>query len=379
MEDITIDVKDWRLNCRAAAIIIHNNKVLLHHNVKDTHYALLGGRVKFGENSADTVKREIKEELGKDIDITGYISTIENFFEANNKKYHEIMFIYKAEFINEDDKKIETTLQNVEENEEKQIQYEWISLEDFENKNVLPKVIKQILKDNIFPVHKINDELDDLIFNKIYNDPSIREIYKQVEINEKQNNTRAHHNFNHVDNVIKLTEQILKSLKCEEKIIEEAKIAACLHDTGAVEGKENHAYRSYEFAKKYFEEQNIELENKSLVLDAIKNHSAGFDTDNKIQLALILADKLDIKYTRVTPAGLDFEGMRQMQYINDINLNIDNNTLIVRFVCDEKINKKELEDYYFLKKVGNAIKAFSEKFNLKFEVYFNEKFWNEIF
>ena len=378
MEDITIDVKDWRLNCRAAAIIIHNNKVLLHRNVKDTYYALLGGRVKFGENSADTVKREIKEELGKDIEITGYISTIENFFEANNKKYHEIMFIHKAEFIDDDDKKIETTLKNIEGNEDKQIQYEWISLDELDEKNIRPYAIKQVLKNNIFPVHKINIDLSDVVFNKIYNDPSIREIYKQVGINEKQNNTRAHHDFNHIDNVIKLTEQILKSLKSEGKVIEEAKIAACLHDTGALEGKENHAFRSYEFAKKYFEEQNIELENKSLVLDAIKNHSVGFDTDNKIQLALILADKLDIKHTRVTPAGLEVEGMRQMQYIKDINLSIDNGAVIVKFVCDEKIDKKELEEYYFLKKVGNAIKAFAGKFDLNYEVYFNEKFWNEI-
>lgn len=162
MEDITIDVKDWRLNCRAAAIIIHNNKVLLHRNVKDTYYALLGGRVKFGENSADTVKREIKEELGKDIEITGYISTIENFFEANNKKYHEIMFIHKAEFINDDDKKIETTLKNIEGNEDKQIQYEWISLDELDEKNIRPYTIKQVLKNNIFPVHKINIDLSDV-------------------------------------------------------------------------------------------------------------------------------------------------------------------------------------------------------------------------
>ncbi|MBO5349504.1 MAG: NUDIX hydrolase [Clostridia bacterium] len=160
MEDITVDVKDWRLNCRAAAIIIHNNKVLLHRNTKDTYYALLGGRVKFGENSADAVKREIKEELGKDIEITGYISTIENFFELKNKKYHEIMFIHKAEFINDDDKKIETTLKNIEGNKEKQIQYEWISLEDLDDKIIMPQVIKQVLKDNIFPVHKINNDFN---------------------------------------------------------------------------------------------------------------------------------------------------------------------------------------------------------------------------
>ena len=48
MKDITIDIDEWRLNCRAAGIVIHNNKVLVHHNTKDTYYALVGGRVKLG-------------------------------------------------------------------------------------------------------------------------------------------------------------------------------------------------------------------------------------------------------------------------------------------------------------------------------------------
>ena len=116
MKDITIDIDQWRLNCRAAGIVIHNNKVLVHHNTKDTYYALVGGRVKLGEPSSDTVVREFKEELGKDIEIIGYISTIENFFELNGKKYHEIIFIYQVEFVDDDDKTIETTIKNIEGN-----------------------------------------------------------------------------------------------------------------------------------------------------------------------------------------------------------------------------------------------------------------------
>ena len=66
--------------------MIHNGKILVHRNINSGHYALIGGRVEIGENSADTIKREIKEELGKNIKITGYISTIENFFEMKGSK-----------------------------------------------------------------------------------------------------------------------------------------------------------------------------------------------------------------------------------------------------------------------------------------------------
>ena len=155
--DITIDVKDYKLNVRSAGVIIHNGKILLHRNVNSGHYALIGGRVEIGESSTDTIKREIKEELGKDIKITGYISTIENFFEINGSKYHEIMFVHKIEFTNEENQKIEYTMQNIEGKE--YLQYEWIDLDIIDEYQLLPKAMKDVLKENRFPVHKINNEL----------------------------------------------------------------------------------------------------------------------------------------------------------------------------------------------------------------------------
>lgn len=155
--DITIDVDDYKLNVRAAGVMIHNGKILVHKNVNSDHYALIGGRVEIGENSADTVKREIKEELGKDIEITGYISTIENFFEMKGSKYHEILFVHKIEFINEEDKKIEYTIKNIEGKD--YLQYEWIELDRIDEYPLLPRAVKDVLTENKFPIHKINNDL----------------------------------------------------------------------------------------------------------------------------------------------------------------------------------------------------------------------------
>lgn len=152
--DITINVENYKLNVRAAGIIIHNNKVLTHRNVNENHYALIGGRVQIGEDSETTIKREIMEELGKEIEITGYISTIENFFELKGEKYHEIMFAYKAEFVNEEDKKVEGTIKNIEGKE--YLQYEWLDLGKIDEYPLLPEAIKEVLKNGEFPVHKIN-------------------------------------------------------------------------------------------------------------------------------------------------------------------------------------------------------------------------------
>ena len=155
--DITIDVGNYKLNVRAAGVIIHNGKVLAHKNMNSNHYALIGGRVEIGENSADTVKREIKEELGKEVEITGYVATIENFFEMKGSKYHEIMFIHKIEFVNKDDKKIEYTMKNIEGKD--YLQYEWLELSKIDQYPLLPEAIKDVLKQDKFPIHKINDDL----------------------------------------------------------------------------------------------------------------------------------------------------------------------------------------------------------------------------
>jgi len=155
--DLTINVGDYKLNVRAAAVIIHNNKVLVHRNINSDHYALVGGRIEIGENSVDTIKREIKEELGKDIEITGYISTIENFFEMKGSKYHEIMFVHKAEFVDEKDKTIEYTLKNIEGKD--YLEYQWLELDKIEKYPLWPKAIQEVLKENKFPVHKINNDI----------------------------------------------------------------------------------------------------------------------------------------------------------------------------------------------------------------------------
>ena len=212
-------------------------------------------------------------------------------------------------------------------------------------------------------------------YELVRNDKNIIELYNKISKYEDETKGWAHHNLNHVNNVALLTEKLLKELNYDEDFIEEAKIAAILHDVGCLEGKDNHASRSYDYAKKYIDDNNINLNNKDLVLEAIKIHSDGFDTNNVIALVLILSDKLDIKYTRVAKEGYHIEGMRQLQYIENILINLDNNILKINFICNPKINKQELEAFYFIPKVFKAIIAFSNKMNLTPEVLFNNKKW----
>lgn len=209
------------------------------------------------------------------------------------------------------------------------------------------------------------------IYNKLLNDKRIKKIYDDIEKIEDKNGGWAYHNYSHVSNVTLLSSNILLSLNCSEEEILKTKIACLFHDVGALEGKDNHAYRSYEFTKKYFLDNNIYFDGIDDVLEAIRIHSDGFDTNNIIALSLILADKLDIKKTRITKEGAKVIGNRQYSHIDDILINILDNCFIINFITDNNFNIKEFNDYYFTKKVFNAVKSFSNKMNLNYKILIN--------
>ena len=155
--DISLDLQDdYRLNVRAAAVITHNNKILAHKDLAEGHYALLGGRIAIGEDSRQTIKREIFEEMGKEIEITEYLATIENFFPWKGRTTHEFQIVYRAEFVDEKDKALQETIKNLEGNEN--IQYEWLDLNKIDEYPIKPEVIKEMLKENSYPVHKIQKD-----------------------------------------------------------------------------------------------------------------------------------------------------------------------------------------------------------------------------
>ena len=152
--DLKCDVGENVLNIRAAGVIIHNNKILVHRNINHEHYALIGGKIVINESSVDAVKREFWEEMEKEVDVQECIAVVENFFNMKGKRYHEIMFIHKVEFVDEQDKLIDYTLDNIEGKD--YLKYMWLDLDKIDEYKILPKVTKEILKEKNLPIHRIN-------------------------------------------------------------------------------------------------------------------------------------------------------------------------------------------------------------------------------
>ena len=66
------------------------------------------------------------------------------------------MFVYRVDFKNEEDKKIVDSIYNVEGEDE--IRYDWIDLDKIEEYPLKPKILKNMIVNNKFPIHDINDD-----------------------------------------------------------------------------------------------------------------------------------------------------------------------------------------------------------------------------
>ena len=87
-----------RIRTQALALIRRGDKILVergYDRVKDEWFCrLLGGTVEFGELAAETVRRELVEELGAEADVGPLVATIENIFTFEGAPGHEICLVY---------------------------------------------------------------------------------------------------------------------------------------------------------------------------------------------------------------------------------------------------------------------------------------------
>ena len=213
------------------------------------------------------------------------------------------------------------------------------------------------------------------MFEQIKNDPYITECYLTADDPSNPEGFWVYHGLNHINNVIEMVEKILIQLDYNEEYIENAKIGALLHDIGYGGIKKDHEIRSYQMAKDYFEKNNLKLKYETDVLEAIKSHRSSFDSDNIMAITLILADKLDIKNSRLTEEGKKIPGLKEYQYIEDINFYKKDNDLTVQFVIGDGADKEELENWYFTEKVFKAIHSFANYFNFNLKILWNNEEW----
>lgn len=108
------------------------------------------------------------------------------------------------------------------------------------------------------------------------------------------------HSFAHVVKVAEMAAAILLELGYSEREAELARIAGYLHDIGNVINRVDHAQSGAVMAFRILDNMGADAEDIATIVTAIGNHdeSTAFPV-NPIAAALIIADKTDVRYTRV--------------------------------------------------------------------------------
>ena len=108
------------------------------------------------------------------------------------------------------------------------------------------------------------------------------------------------HSFGHVTKVAASAKYILETLGYSEHEVELAQIAAFLHDIGNLVNRRDHAYTGGVMAFRILDKLGFSAADTALVVSAIGNHDeTGGLPVNAVAAALILADKSDVRRSRV--------------------------------------------------------------------------------
>lgn len=142
--DITLEAGNGLFSHRVGAIIIDSGCVLLAKNNDSNRYYSVGGRVMFGESTADAVLRESLEEIkiGLEIERLAFIHENIFFWEAMQRPLHEIAFFY---LMKPERSLRETVLEPVSETYG-EVSFHWIELDSLSDVDVFPEFFKTELK-----------------------------------------------------------------------------------------------------------------------------------------------------------------------------------------------------------------------------------------
>ena len=185
------------------------------------------------------------------------------------------------------------------------------------------------------------------------------------------------HSFGHVGKVADTAAYILSTLGYDEHTIELTKIAGHLHDIGNLVNRSEHSQSGAVMAFRILDKMGMPAEDIATVVTAIGNHDEGTGVPvNAVAAALILADKSDVRRSRVRNSDFStFDIHDRVNYsVTDAALHIcdDNKNIRLSISIDTQISS--VMDYFeiFLERMILCRKA-AQKLGLKFKLVINDQ------
>ena len=185
------------------------------------------------------------------------------------------------------------------------------------------------------------------------------------------------HSFAHVTMVAENAAYILETLGYPARTVELTRIAAFLHDIGNLVNRVDHSQSGAVMAFRILDNLNCDPEEIATIVTAIGNHDEGTGQPvNAVAAALILADKSDVRRSRVRnqdPATFDIhDRVNYSVKKSQLKINEEHTRIKLKLSVDTKYGS--VMDYFeiFMQRMILCRKA-AEKLGLQFKLMINEQ------
>lgn len=185
------------------------------------------------------------------------------------------------------------------------------------------------------------------------------------------------HSFSHVVHVAQTAGYILETMGFDERTVELGKIAGYLHDIGNLVNRKDHSQSGAVMAWSILNDMGCEPAEIATIVTAIGNHDEGTGVPvNPVAAALILADKADVRRSRVRNSDIStFDIHDRVNYsVKKSLLKINEEKTIVKLKLTVDTQYGSVMDYFeiFMGRMILCRKA-AEKLGLQFKLIINEQ------
>ncbi len=213
-----------------------------------------------------------------------------------------------------------------------------------------------------------------LTFEQIKHNDAINEYIKRADSSLVALGY-TEHSFAHVTKVATDSAFILKNLGYDEREVELAKIAAYLHDIGNLVNRIDHSQSGAVMAFKILYDLEMSPDEIATIVTAIGNHDEGTGVPvNPVSAALILADKSDVRRSRVRNKDIStFDIHDRVNYsVISSKLEMDDEKKSITLKLDIDTEMSAVMEYFeiFLGRMIMCRKA-ADSLGLKFKLIIN--------
>lgn len=213
-----------------------------------------------------------------------------------------------------------------------------------------------------------------ITFEQVKKDEGIKAYIRKADESLKEIGF-TEHSFAHVMKVATVASDILLTMGYSKREAELAQIAGYMHDIGNVINRTDHAQSGAVMAFRILDNMGASPDDIATIITAIGNHDEGTGNPvNPISAALILADKTDVRESRVRNEDIaTFDIHDRVNYsVKKAAVTINEEKTIIELSLQIDTTICSVMDYFeiFLKRMILCRKA-AEKLKLKFRLVIN--------